>query len=64
MPPIVRISKDGSLGWLIAQVSAAGVQADAGGQEKPVAFTSAWIELYEKQNGRWVAVGNVSNFKE
>jgi hypothetical protein len=64
VPPIVRISKDGSLGWLIAQVAAAGVQTDASGKEKPIAFTSAWIELYEKQDGRWVAVGNVSNFKE
>jgi hypothetical protein len=64
VPPIVQISKDGSLGWLIAQVHAAGVQADAAGKEKPIEFTSAWIELYEKQNGRWVCVGNVSNFKE
>jgi hypothetical protein len=64
VPPIVRVSKDGSLGWLIAQVAAAGVQTDASGKEKPIAFTAAWIELYEKQGGRWVGVGNVSNFKE
>ena len=64
VPPVVQISKDGSLGWLIAQVTAAGVQTDAAGAEKPIAFTSAWIELYEKQGGRWVGVGNVSNFKE
>ncbi|MGH9369281.1 MAG: nuclear transport factor 2 family protein [Thermoanaerobaculia bacterium] len=62
--PIVKISKDGSVGWLIAQIHAAGVQTDASGKEKPLEFTSAWIELYEKRDGRWVSVGNVSNFAE
>ncbi|HEY7573852.1 MAG TPA: nuclear transport factor 2 family protein [Thermoanaerobaculia bacterium] len=62
--PIVRVSRDGSLGWLIAQVQAAGVRTDASGRETPIAFTSAWIELYEKRDGRWLCVGNVSNFKE
>lgn len=61
--PIVKVSKDGTLGWVIAQVRGRGVQrTDTGGTE-PLEFTSAWIELYEKRGGRWVAVGNVSNFK-
>lgn len=61
--PIVKISRDGSLGWVIVQVHAEGVQRTEG-REEPLEFTSAWVELYEKQGGRWVAVGNVSNFKE
>lgn len=57
--PIVKVSDDGTLGWVIVRISARGVQ-----EGEPLEFTSAWIELYEKRNGRWWRVGNVSNFKE
>jgi hypothetical protein len=62
--PIVRISEDGMQGWVVAQVFASGVQDDGEGGETPIEFTCAWIELYEKRAGKWVRVGNVSNFKE
>jgi hypothetical protein len=60
--PVVRISDDGSLAWLIARVSVSAVQ-EVSGQEQPLEFISAWIELYEKRDGRWTQTGNVSNFK-
>jgi hypothetical protein len=63
VPPVVRISNDGSLGWVIAQVRAAGVQSTQDGGSQPLMFESAWIELYERHGGRWYRVGNVSNFK-
>jgi hypothetical protein len=63
VPPIVKVSSDGSLGWVIVQVEARGEQTTSTGTVKPLEFVSAWIELYEKRNGRWVRVGNVSNFK-
>jgi hypothetical protein len=61
--PVVRVSDDGTLGWVIVQVEARGVQTQADGRTEPLQFTSAWIELYEKRGGRWVRTGNVSNFK-
>jgi hypothetical protein len=61
--PIVSVSKDGTLGWVVAQVHARGMQRSTAGKEEPLEFDSAWIELYEKRGGRWYAVGNVSNFK-
>ena len=63
VPPIVEVSSDGSLGWVIVQVEARGEQTTPSGAVEPIEFVSAWIELYEKRNGRWVRVGNVSNFK-
>jgi hypothetical protein len=63
VPPIVKVSPDGSLGWVIVQVEARGEQTTSKGSVEPIEFVSAWIELYEKRNGRWVRVGNVSNFK-
>ena len=61
--PVVKVSKDGTLGWVIAQVHAHGRQRTDSGATEPIEFTSAWIELYEKRGGRWVSVGNLSNFR-
>jgi len=63
VPPVVKVSRDGSLGWVIAQVEARGEQTEPGGTVAPIEFVSSWIELYEKRGGRWLRVGNVSNFK-
>ena len=61
--PVVKVSNDGSLGWVIVQVEARGVQTAEDGTKKPIEFVSAWVELYEKRDGRWYGVGNVSNFR-
>ena len=63
VPPVVKISDDGSLGWVIVQVEARGEQTADNGSIEPLEFVSAWIELYEKRNSRWIAIGNLSNFK-
>jgi hypothetical protein len=63
VPPVVNVSQDETLGWVIAQVYAQGEQATSDGQVSPIQFISAWIELYEKRDGRWLRTGNVSNFK-
>jgi hypothetical protein len=64
---IVRVSDDGTLGWLIAQVEIIGTQAadQAAGDDERVRIDSvwAWIELYEKKDGRWYRVGDVSNVR-
>jgi glutamine synthetase len=61
--PIIRVSRDGTLGWVIVQVEAEGVSRKEDGAQEPIHFVSAWIELYEKKDGRWLRIGNVSNFK-
>jgi len=62
--PIVKVSDDGSLGWVIVQVAAQGNYKDEHGMTtEPLDFVSAWIELYEKKDGVWKMTGNVSNFK-
>ncbi len=63
VPPVVNISQDETLGWVVAQVYARGEQAASDGQLHAIQFVSAWIELYEKRDGRWLRTGNVSNFK-
>ena len=63
IPPVVKVSRDGSLGWVVAQIEARGDQTQPDGTVEPLEFVSSWIELYEKRNGRWFRIGNVSNFK-
>lgn len=60
-PPIVKVSDDGTLGWVIAEVEIKGSAVSNGGERAPFDDIWAWIELYEKQDGVWKAVGNVSN---
>ncbi|MCB0533821.1 MAG: hypothetical protein KDD14_16590 [Saprospiraceae bacterium] len=63
--PVVRVSDDGTLAWVIVQVYAKGVRFDETGKPTgPLEFVSAWIELYEKMAGEWRMTGNVSNFRE
>ena len=61
--PIVKVSESRDIAWLIAQVEVSGSQT-VSGQEHPLEFISAWIELYEKRDGTWIQTGNVSNFKQ
>lgn len=63
VPPIVQVSDGRDIAWLIAQVEVSGTQM-VSGQEHPLQFVSAWIELYEKRDGTWVQTGNVSNFRQ
>ncbi len=37
------------------------MQRAADGTETPVEADWAWIELYQKQEGAWRGIGNVSN---
>lgn len=61
--PIVKLSADGTLGWVIVEVAVEGVRHAPDGTTTPVAFEAAWIELYEKRGGVWTMTGNVSNMK-
>ena len=62
-PPIVRVSDDGNLGWVIVELRARGVQVGPDGTEEPLEFTCAWISLFEKRDGDWVTTGDVSTFR-
>ncbi|HSM04303.1 MAG TPA: DUF4440 domain-containing protein [Longimicrobiales bacterium] len=59
--PLVRISEDGSLGWLIAEVEVRGTTTSTSGDPEPFHDVWAWVELYRKVDGRWVLEGNASN---
>ena len=57
-PPVVRVSDDGSMGWVLSRMRVRRV--DDG---KESGFVYAGIMTYEKRDGRWVRVGNASTFE-
>ncbi len=59
--PVVAVSDDCTMGWVIVQVEARGITTQSG-EEQAFAFQSSWVELYRRIEGEWRAVGNVSNF--
>jgi hypothetical protein len=62
-PPILRISEDGTLAWMIVRVNVRRTQQKAGEPKAERAFVYAGITTYEKKNGRWVRTANVSSFE-
>lgn len=58
-PPIVRVSDDGTLAWMITHVRVRRTRDD-----RELRFNYAGIETYEKRDGRWVKVVEVGTFDE
>ena len=57
-PPVVRVSDDGSMGWVLSRMRVRRV--DDG---KESGFVYAGMMTYEKRSGRWMRVGNASTFE-
>src|SRR6476660_2939433 len=52
-PPIVRVSDDGSMGWMIVHVRIAYTEKDNSGKSVVHDDTMAWMSAYEKREGHW-----------
>ena len=62
-PPIIKISNDASMAWMIVRIKVSRTQGTQGGTQKDISFVYAGIMTYEKKNGKWVRVANVSTFE-
>ncbi len=61
--PIIKISADGSMAWIIVKVKIAGTRTMEDDTERKLDFTCAWITLYNRENDRWIRQGEVSTFR-
>lgn len=61
--PIIRISNDGSMAWMITRLKVRRTQADSNGKEQETKFVYAGIMTYERRSGEWIKVANVSTFE-
>jgi len=57
-PPAVAVSDDGSMGWVISRTR---VRRTQKGAER--SFVYAGIMTYQKRDGVWIRVANVSTFE-
>jgi hypothetical protein len=62
-PPIIRISPDGKMGWMIVRVRIAYTKKDAGGAPSKEDTVMAWMSAYEKHDGKWLLVANATTSK-
>ncbi len=62
-PPVVRISADGSMAWIVSRLQVKRQAPGPDGTLKERAFVYAGIMTYEKRDGGWVRVANVSTFE-
>lgn len=62
--PMVKVSDDGSLGWTIVQVRLLGEQQLENDSVNKMDYTYAWITLYEREDGKWIRLGEVDNYKK
>jgi hypothetical protein len=62
--PIIRVSKDGSMAWMITRIRVRRTQKNAKGVEREQKFIYAGIMTYEKRDGKWMRVANVSTFEQ
>jgi sugar lactone lactonase YvrE len=62
-PPVVRVSDDGSMAWMITRlrVKRSGPGPDGKPQEQAAVY--AGVMTYAKRGGRWIRTGNVSTFE-
>ncbi len=61
--PIVRVANDGSIGWTIVQVKISGERKQENDSIYNFDFTCAWITMYERENDKWIRIGEVDNYK-
>lgn len=61
-PPIVHVSRDATMGWMITTVRVRRTQSTSTGTATDE-FVYAGLSTYEKRDGRWTEVANASTFE-
>ena len=62
-PPIVRISDDGSMGWVMNRIRVRRTTKKPDGKEEESSFVYAGLMIYERRGDEWVRVANASTFE-
>ncbi len=61
-PPIVHVSSDAKMGWMIVHVRIAYTETDASGRKTKQDSVGAWMSAYERQDGKWIMTAVTSTF--
>lgn len=59
-PPIIHVSSDGQMGWMVVRLKIAIERTDASGKKTSETTVMAWMSAYEKREGQWQHVANAT----
>jgi uncharacterized protein (TIGR02246 family) len=62
-PPIIHVSPDGQMGWMIVRVKVVYTKTDSSGKKSEDESVIAWMSAYEKRDGKWLHIANASTFE-
>src|SRR6185437_14946228 len=54
--PIIHLSADASMAWVIGEIRVHASQETIDEGERDFSFRCAWVSIYEKQEGEWAQV--------
>jgi len=61
--PVIRISPDRKMGWMIVRVPIAYTKKEAASAMSKEDTVMAWVSAYEKREGKWLPVANATTSK-
>ena len=61
--PIIHLSTDASMAWVIGVIQVRATQDGSDGQEQDFSFQCAFVSIYEKHEGEWAQVVDASSFQ-
>jgi hypothetical protein len=59
-PPLIRISPDGHMAYVVVQKRVRLTAADSAGSPRAEHTVFAWLEVYEKRAGQWTLMAVAS----
>jgi hypothetical protein len=61
--PIIHLTTDASMAWVIGQIRVSATQEGPDGKEKDFSFRCAFVSIYEKHESQWAQVIDASSFQ-
>lgn len=61
--PIIHLSADASMAWVIGEMRVRASQEVTDEEERDFSFRCAWVSIYEKHEGEWAQVVDASFFQ-
>ena len=61
--PIIHLSTDASMAWVIGEIRVRASQDVPDEQERNFSFRCAWVSIYEKREGEWAQVVDAPSFQ-
>lgn len=62
-PPVIHVSQDASMAWMIGHISVRATRIQPDGTEQDFSFRCAWVSIFEKSGNEWAQVVDAPSFQ-